>query len=209
MARVLFELERPTVGLLNIGVEEVKGLEEVREAGQHPARGATAASRICRLRRGRRHRQGHGRRGGDRRLCRQHRAQDRRGHGPPDRRTILKTRDEPHAARPGSAICLARGAFRALRDKMDPRKSMAASSSASTASSSRATAAPTPKASRPPSISATTWCATSCSPRSARPSARACRCATGPPARREPHRDRAAFGRSRLRQLSAEPRPHQ
>src|SRR6516162_132137 len=33
MARVLFDLERPTVGLLNIGVEEVKGLEEVRQAG--------------------------------------------------------------------------------------------------------------------------------------------------------------------------------
>lgn len=32
MARVLFDLERPTVGLLNIGVEEVKGVEEVREA---------------------------------------------------------------------------------------------------------------------------------------------------------------------------------
>jgi phosphate acyltransferase len=34
MARVLFDLDRPTVGLLNIGVEEVKGLEPVREAGQ-------------------------------------------------------------------------------------------------------------------------------------------------------------------------------
>src|SRR3954447_4660714 len=34
MARVLFDLERPTVGLLNIGVEEVKGLESVREAGK-------------------------------------------------------------------------------------------------------------------------------------------------------------------------------
>ena len=34
MARVLFGIERPTVGLLNIGVEEVKGLEEVREAGR-------------------------------------------------------------------------------------------------------------------------------------------------------------------------------
>jgi glycerol-3-phosphate acyltransferase PlsX len=34
MAAVLFGIERPTVGLLNIGVEEVKGLEEVREAGQ-------------------------------------------------------------------------------------------------------------------------------------------------------------------------------
>ncbi|HEU0061217.1 MAG TPA: phosphate acyltransferase PlsX [Hyphomicrobiaceae bacterium] len=34
MARVLLGLERPMVGLLNIGVEEVKGLEEVREAGR-------------------------------------------------------------------------------------------------------------------------------------------------------------------------------
>ena len=34
MARVLFDLDRPKVGLLNIGVEEVKGLEEVREAGR-------------------------------------------------------------------------------------------------------------------------------------------------------------------------------
>lgn len=33
-ARILFGLNRPTVGLLNIGVEEVKGLEEVREAGR-------------------------------------------------------------------------------------------------------------------------------------------------------------------------------
>ena len=34
MARVLFHLDRPTVGLLNIGVEEIKGLEPVREAGR-------------------------------------------------------------------------------------------------------------------------------------------------------------------------------
>jgi glycerol-3-phosphate acyltransferase PlsX len=34
MAQVVFGLERPKVGLLNIGVEEVKGLEEVRKAGQ-------------------------------------------------------------------------------------------------------------------------------------------------------------------------------
>lgn len=42
MARAVFDLEQPTVGLLNIGVEEIKGVEEVREAGrilretQHP-----------------------------------------------------------------------------------------------------------------------------------------------------------------------------
>jgi glycerol-3-phosphate acyltransferase PlsX len=34
MARALFEVEKPTVGLLNIGVEEIKGQEEVKEAGR-------------------------------------------------------------------------------------------------------------------------------------------------------------------------------
>jgi len=34
MARALFNLERPKIGLLNIGVEEVKGLDAVREAGR-------------------------------------------------------------------------------------------------------------------------------------------------------------------------------
>jgi glycerol-3-phosphate acyltransferase PlsX len=34
MARTLFGVDRPTVGLLNIGVEEVKGQEEVKEAGR-------------------------------------------------------------------------------------------------------------------------------------------------------------------------------
>jgi len=32
MARALFHVERPSVGLLNIGVEEIKGVEEVRQA---------------------------------------------------------------------------------------------------------------------------------------------------------------------------------
>jgi glycerol-3-phosphate acyltransferase PlsX len=34
MASVLFNLKRPTVGLLNIGVEEMKGHEEIREAAE-------------------------------------------------------------------------------------------------------------------------------------------------------------------------------
>jgi glycerol-3-phosphate acyltransferase PlsX len=34
MASVLFNLERPSVGLLNIGVEEIKGHEEIREAAE-------------------------------------------------------------------------------------------------------------------------------------------------------------------------------
>src|ERR1700722_13694391 len=33
-ARILFGLDKPTVGLLNIGVEEAKGLEQVREASR-------------------------------------------------------------------------------------------------------------------------------------------------------------------------------
>jgi glycerol-3-phosphate acyltransferase PlsX len=34
MARALFNLDRPTVGLLNVGVEEVKGIEEVKAASR-------------------------------------------------------------------------------------------------------------------------------------------------------------------------------
>ena len=34
MARCVAEVERPTVGLLNVGVEEIKGVENVREAGR-------------------------------------------------------------------------------------------------------------------------------------------------------------------------------
>jgi glycerol-3-phosphate acyltransferase PlsX len=32
MARIVFDIEKPTVGLLNVGVEEIKGVEEVKEA---------------------------------------------------------------------------------------------------------------------------------------------------------------------------------
>lgn len=34
MARIVFDIERPTVGLLNVGVEEIKGVEAVKEAGR-------------------------------------------------------------------------------------------------------------------------------------------------------------------------------
>ena len=49
MARVLFDIDRPTVGLLNIGVEEVKGLEQVREAGRILREGQFSAFRLSRL----------------------------------------------------------------------------------------------------------------------------------------------------------------
>ena len=57
MARVLFHIDRPSVGLLNIGVEEVKGLEAGARGRPHPARRSAAAHRLRRLRRRRRHRQ--------------------------------------------------------------------------------------------------------------------------------------------------------
>ncbi len=34
MARIVFDLQRPTVGLLNVGVEEIKGIEEVKAASR-------------------------------------------------------------------------------------------------------------------------------------------------------------------------------
>ncbi len=34
MARALFALERPSIGLLNVGVEEIKGQEDVKDAGR-------------------------------------------------------------------------------------------------------------------------------------------------------------------------------
>src|SRR5918911_4176693 len=34
MARILFDIECPTVGLLNVGIEEIKGVEMVKEAGR-------------------------------------------------------------------------------------------------------------------------------------------------------------------------------
>ena len=92
-ARILFGIDRPTVGLLNIGVEEAKGLEQVREAGRMlreeklpdlDYRGFVEGDDIG-TRQGRRRRH--------RRLCRQYRAQDRGGHGAPDRR-ISAGRDD-------------------------------------------------------------------------------------------------------------------
>ncbi len=92
MARILFGRDRPTVGLLNIGVEEVKGLEEIREAGQILRErnlpfldyvGFVEGDDI-----------GQGRRGcgRHRRLHRQHRAQGRRRHRAPDRASCSRRR---------------------------------------------------------------------------------------------------------------------
>ena len=34
MARIVFHIDEPTVGLLNVGTEEIKGVEEVKSAGR-------------------------------------------------------------------------------------------------------------------------------------------------------------------------------
>jgi glycerol-3-phosphate acyltransferase PlsX len=57
-ARIVFDIEKPTVGLLNVGVEEIKGLEEVKEAGRMLREASPLPLRLSRLRRGRRHRPG-------------------------------------------------------------------------------------------------------------------------------------------------------
>ena len=71
-------IERPTVGLLNIGEEDIKGNEVVKQAAE-----LLQASRpqLLRQRRRRRHLQGHDRRRGLRRLRRQRRAEDLRRPG--------------------------------------------------------------------------------------------------------------------------------
>ena len=75
-ARTVLGLTAPTIGLLNVGSEELKGDDRVRAGGRHPAREPYRAA-VPRLRRGPRHRRRHHRRGGDRRLHRQCRAEDR------------------------------------------------------------------------------------------------------------------------------------
>ena len=40
LARIVFDIETPTVGLINVGVEEIKGLEEVKAAGRMLREGA-------------------------------------------------------------------------------------------------------------------------------------------------------------------------
>ncbi len=75
--------ERPTVGLLNIGVEDIKGNETVKRAGRAAAR---QRAQFPRQRGRRRHLQGNHRRGGVRRLRRQLGAEGLRGRRQHDRR---------------------------------------------------------------------------------------------------------------------------
>ena len=84
-ARTVLGLTAPTIGLLNVGSEELKGDDTLRLAAE-TLRASHIAPAVPRLRRGPRHRRRHHRRGGDRRLYRQRRAEDRRGRAEADRR---------------------------------------------------------------------------------------------------------------------------
>ena len=61
MARIVLGIERPTVGLLNVGVEEIKGLDEVKSASRLLRETEMPSPRLSRVCRRRRPRQGHGR----------------------------------------------------------------------------------------------------------------------------------------------------
>jgi glycerol-3-phosphate acyltransferase PlsX len=121
MARVLFDIERPTVGLLNIGVEEVKGLEEVREAGQLLREGHFPHFEYVGFVEG----DGIGKGAADvivtegfaGNIALKSAEGTARQFGEYLRNAMSRT----WASRLG--YLLARGAFRALRDKLDPRKS--------------------------------------------------------------------------------------
>ena len=74
--------DEPTVGLLNIGEEAIKGSETIKQAGELlRAAGGGGHRQLPRQRRGQRHLQGHDRHRRLRRLRRQRRAEDRRGPG--------------------------------------------------------------------------------------------------------------------------------
>ena len=87
--------ERPRVGLLNIGEEEIKGHETVQTRAQFD-RGERR--QLCRLRRGTRHIFRQGGRGRDRRLYRQRRAEDHGGRGAADRGRAARGVHAQHGA---------------------------------------------------------------------------------------------------------------
>ena len=104
MARSVFGLDRPTVGAAERRRRGDQGRRAGARSGTDPARDEPSRLRVSRLRRGRRPRQGHRRRRRHRRLCRQHCAEDRRGHGAADRR-ISPLGDGRAPGPRGSAIC--------------------------------------------------------------------------------------------------------
>ena len=95
-AQIVLGVENPKVGLLNVGAEEIKGIEEVKSGAEQPARTEPRGHRLLRLRRGRRPRPRHGGcrcHGG---VYRQYRPEDGRGHRQAGRR--ISARGDVRAA---------------------------------------------------------------------------------------------------------------
>ena len=159
MARIILHLERPSVGLLNVGVEEIKGVEEVKAASRALKEAALPDLDYRGFVEG-----------------------DDIGQGVVDvvvtegftGNIALKTAEgtatqiKNYLARrwavrslPSSAICWRAALSRSFAPSSTRATSMAACFSGSTASSSRAMATWTPRASPGPSRSATRWCADS------------------------------------------------
>ena len=122
-------------------------------AGARLVKEHRAAARLSRLHRGRPDRPGRGRRGRRRRLCRQHRAEDRGRHRQADQRVPAGRHAHAPGCR-GSALCWPPAASASSRKRWTPGGSTAARSLASTASRSRVTGARMPWALPAPSISA-------------------------------------------------------
>ena len=80
-ARTVLGIAKPRVKLLNIGTEELKGTDELKEAAGTAPRSRLSAAAVRRLHRRRQAVARRCRRRRYRRLLRQHRAEDRRGHG--------------------------------------------------------------------------------------------------------------------------------
>ncbi len=156
MARALFEVERPTVGLLNVGVEEIKGQEEVKEAGRLLREANLDSLEYYGFVEG--NDLGKGTvdvvvtEGFSGNIA----LKAAEGTARADRRLSARC-DVAHAACQDRLSLRQERLRHAAREDGSEQASMAVCSSASTASSSRAMAALTLKASLPPSRSATTW----------------------------------------------------
>ena len=129
----------PTVGLLNIGEEDIKGNEVVKQTAELLK---ASGAQLLRQRRRQRHLQGHDRRRRLRRLRRQRRAEDLRGPGGdalrlPQGRVHAQPADQ---ARGAGRLSGAEGVQAARRSAALQRRDAARPARAS---SSRATAAPT------------------------------------------------------------------
>ncbi len=122
MARVLFDIERPTVGLLNIGVEEVKGLEQVREAGRILREAISAVSTIRASSKATVSARARSTSSSPKASPATSRSKTAEGTAR-QIRAVSARRDEPDLARAASATCSRSRAFAALREKMDPRTS--------------------------------------------------------------------------------------